>query len=203
MYFVTPPSLLRYFTGSKLCWQLRGKEKCLLLTFDDGPNPETTSRVLDILDQYKTKSLFFCVGQNLEKHPQLLREILERGHLIGNHTFHHLNGWMTSTDIYLQDILLFEKHHRSMFFRPPYGRISWKQMAIISRTHTILMWSVLSYDFHPKVNGEKCLSFLQKNTEAGSIVVFHDSPKSIVKVQYALPRFVEWSLEQGYQFQLP
>ena len=202
MYFVKPPLLLRYLTGSKLVWRLAGKEKRLLLTFDDGPSPETTPVILEILDQYGVKAMFFCVGENLEKYPQLLQELLKRGHLAGNHTFHHLNGWETPLKEYLHDMLLFEEHHRAEFFRPPYGKICWRQMSAISRSHTILMWSLLSYDFHPNVSGDQCLGFLQKNTRAGSVVVFHDSLKAIEKVKYALPRYIEWSLEQGYRFKL-
>lgn len=176
-------------------------EKILYLTFDDGPIPEVTEFVLGELKKYSAKATFFCIGENIDKHPEIFRKIAEGGHAAGNHTYHHLNGWKTN------DLLYFESTERtrslvsSRLFRPPYGKIKKSQIKFFGDRYKIIMWDVLTYDYHPKVSAEKCLSNVLRKSRSGSIVVFHDSVKAKQNLYYALPLVLKHFSELGYRFE--
>jgi peptidoglycan/xylan/chitin deacetylase (PgdA/CDA1 family) len=189
-----------------LIWRLPAEEKAIYLTFDDGPVPGPTEFVLDALSMHKLKATFFCIGDNLQKHPRLLLRILDEGHAIGNHTFNHLNGWKTSTLAYVQNAAKFDLQLerikpglKTQLFRPPYGRITRKQISRMSQ-YEIIMWDVLTHDYHRGVSPEKCLRQSLRAVRSGSIVVFHDSLKAEKNLLFTLPRFIESCLSQGYTF---
>ena len=184
-----------------LMWKVKMKEKVIFLTFDDGPHPVLTRQVMDILDQYDAKATFFCVGQNVEKYPEVYQEILQRGHRCGNHTFHHLNGWKTDDSVYMKDIALCSKYVESNLFRPAYGRIKRSQIRKLMPEFTIVMWSVLTYDFSPKVTPARCLQIALHHSEPGSIVVFHDNPKASENLLYVLPLYLRHFTDKGFNFQ--
>lgn len=184
----------------QLTWEVKTKEKKIFLTFDDGPHPEITPRVMDILDEYGAKATFFCVGENIDKYPEVYRLLLKRGHKTGNHTYNHLNGWKTPRDEYYDNIEKCNRLVDSPLFRPPYGRISLRHIPYLKMKYRIIMWSVLSLDFSNKVSPEQCLHNSVKNTKPGSIVVFHDSPKAAENMFYALTGFLEHFQKQGYIF---
>jgi len=192
--------LYKYVFPSYFIWHYNTGHKEIFLTFDDGPTPELTPFILDCLDQFQIKATFFCVGQNIEKQPLLFQKIVQAGHLIGNHTFNHMNGWRTSTDLYFENVMKFEAVQKTTLFRPPYGRITRRQAAKIKNTHKIVMWSVLSYDFSNRVTPEQCLKNTLENTRKGDIIVFHDNVKSIANVTYALPIFIQEFIEKGFIF---
>ena len=180
-------------------------EKKIYLTFDDGPHPDATTFVLDELKKYGAKATFFCIGENVLKHPGLYKRIEEEGHAVGNHTQHHLNGWKTQNEIYLQDIAEASAHINTNLFRPPYGRIRSSQAKKIpgvmqKMNARIIMWSVLSGDFDENITPEKCYQNVIDNSKAGSIVVFHDSQKAYMRLSYALPLTLHFFEEKGYQF---
>jgi peptidoglycan/xylan/chitin deacetylase (PgdA/CDA1 family) len=187
-----------------LHWRIPELHNTLYLTFDDGPIPEVTEEVLDILSQYNATGTFFCIGDNVEKYPGVFNQIVERGHTIGNHTFHHVSGWKTSTVDYKReidqaDIVIQEQSGiKPQLFRPPYGRITRNQIKAVS--HKIIMWDVLTFDYNPSYSPEKCLQGTLKATRPGSIVVFHDSVKASKNVLYALPRFLAEYASKGYAF---
>lgn len=200
MYLTTAPWWLRKLY--KACiWQIKTTEKKIFLTFDDGPHPEITSFVLQELDQYNAKATFFCIGNNVVKYPKMLEKILQQGHAIGNHTFNHLNGWKHGNYNYVKDITLAEQYIPSKLFRPPYGRISKKQIELIKNDFKIIMWSVLSGDFDRKASKEKCFENVVNNTVNGSIIVFHDSEKAFESMRFALPRVLQHYTAQGYRFE--
>ena len=179
----------------------------MFLTFDDGPVPEITAFVLDSLKKYDAYATFFCVGENIKKNPEIFKEIIELGHSVGNHTFNHLNGWKTSSNNYLENIRLCAetmKNHAKeaplKLFRPPYGRITRKQIKELKGQYNVIMWDVLSRDFDKKVSGKNCLDNTIKYTRNGSIVIFHDSYKAADNLQYALPRFLDHFTAKGYSF---
>ncbi|MCS7077117.1 MAG: polysaccharide deacetylase family protein [Bacteroidia bacterium] len=179
----------------------------LYLTFDDGPVPEATPWVLDVLKDYHIKATFFCVGNNVKQHPRLLERIHEEGHLIGNHTYHHKNGFYTYTEEYIQDIMQTQEilnqilPYSTPYFRPPYGKITFTQAKTISKTHTIVMWSVLSGDFDTNISEQRVLEKTLHYTKSGAIIVFHDSIKAFPRLKYALPHYIENCLSLGYDFQ--
>jgi peptidoglycan/xylan/chitin deacetylase (PgdA/CDA1 family) len=188
-----------------------GTDPFLFLTFDDGPTPEVTPRVLDILKRFDAKATFFCVGKNIEKHPEVFFKILEDGHVAGNHTFHHLNGWKTKVDVYLKDVIKCEnslqlKNPKSeirnpkSLFRPPYGKLTPSQFSILNSQFSIIMWDVLSRDYDQNVSEEQCLLNVTRHARNGSIVVFHDSMKAKDRLLYALPKVLEHFSKQNFSF---
>lgn len=185
----------------QLLWKVRTDEKIIYLTFDDGPHPEITLKVLDVLGKYNAKATFFCVGNNVEKYPGIYHEILKSGNQTGNHTFHHLNGWKTKDEDYFNDISQCKTLVDSVLFRPPYGKIKRSQIKLLKKEFTIVMWSVLTYDFSQPICPQKCLQIALKNTGKGSIVVFHDSVKAVENMLFALPLFLQYFTDKGFKFQ--
>lgn len=181
-------------------WRIPMKHKAVFLTFDDGPIPEVTPWVLDLLDHYGIKATFFCVGDNVRKHPETFRMVVERGHSVGNHTMHHLQGAKVTTARYVADIMEAHALIDSPLFRPPHGLIRWKQVAAIKDNMRIIMYDLVTRDYSKKLTGEQVLDNVRRYVRNGSIIVFHDSLKSESNLRYALPRAIEWLKENGYQF---
>ena len=157
-------------------------KKTVYITFDDGPVPEATPVVLDILKQYNAKATFFCVGENVQKHPEIYRQILAGGHSVGNHTFNHVDGWKNSVKDYYENTRKCAELVKSNLFRPPYGRITLKQFRKLKKEYKIVFWDVLSVDYDKDLNAEECLDSIKKYTRPGSIIVFHDSVKTMDKI---------------------
>jgi peptidoglycan/xylan/chitin deacetylase (PgdA/CDA1 family) len=202
-YFVKTPWWLKLLYKNCV-WQIKGTKKVIFLTFDDGPHPTITPFVLDELKKYNAKATFFCIGKNVLLHNDIYRKITTEEHTIANHTHNHLNGWKTDNDIYLENIAEAKKHIDSKLFRPPYGRVTKYQLQQLATKRfqlRTIMWSVLSGDFDKKITPEKCFHNVIRNTKNGSIVVFHDSEKAFERLQYALPKVLEYFTEQGYSFE--
>jgi len=199
MKAVTVPVFLKIFYPS-LLWQMPEDEKKLYLTFDDGPHPEITPQVLEILDQFSAKASFFCVGDNVRKFPETYASLIENGHAVGNHSMNHLNGWKTNLNTYYDNVNECRGLVDSKLFRPPYGRITPSQIHTLKKEYTIVMWSVLSYDFDAETNPEQCLEYVINNTEDGAIIVFHDSVKAAENMLYALPKVLKHYSDLGYTF---
>jgi len=199
MYTVKTPFILRWLYPT-LIWYGNRTEKRIFLTFDDGPIPDVTPFIINTLQRYNIKATFFCVGENIKKHPDLFNRLLENGHKVGNHTYNHLNGWKTPDDAYLQNIDRCQQLTVTHLFRPPYGRGKRSQYSKLRKNYDIVMWDVLSGDFDTTLPPEKCLANVLKHTQAGSIVVFHDNIKAIPRITYALPRAIEQWMAEGYEF---
>ena len=202
MYLISPPWLLRKIYPSCI-WDLKSSEKIIYLTFDDGPHEVATPFVLEQLRNYGAKATFFCIGKNVRENPELYSRIIQEGHITGNHTYHHLNGWKTPNEKYIKDILDAKALISSHLFRPPYGRISKSQLSLmkeIDKEYKTIMWSVLSGDFDLNLTGEKCLSNVIRYTKRGSIVVFHDSSKAFSRLEYALPKVLDYYSQKGFVF---
>ncbi len=182
-------------------WNFPTEDKILYLTFDDGPTPVVTNWTLDILNSYNAKATFFCIGNNVEKYPDIYKNIIDNGHRIGNHTHHHLKGWEVKTKSYLNDIEIASNFINSNLFRPPYGKLKTKQAkALMQLKYKIIMWDVLSFDWDHTITNEQCYKGVISKAENGSIIVFHDSIKAENNMKYTLPKVLKYFSEKGYQF---
>ena len=170
------------------------------MTFDDGPIPIITPWVVDELKKYNAKATFFCVGDNVKKHPEIYQLLLDNGHRVGNHTMNHLNGWKNYNKTYFENIAAAEKYITSDLFRPPYGKIKPTQIFRLKKKYKLIMWDVLTGDYDESKTGEECLNKIKKNVKSGSIIVFHDSIKAEKRLRYALPKCLEFLKTEGYTF---
>ena len=201
MYFIKSPWILKKIYPS-LVWNIKTEEKKLYLTFDDGPHPKATPFVLDTLKKYNAKATFFCIGKNVEEYRDIYNKIIADGHSIGNHTQNHLNGWQTDDEVYINNIKKASLNIDSNLFRPPYGRISRFQIKLLDKLNfKIFMWDVLSGDFDTNLSKEKCANNVILEATSGSIVVFHDSEKAWERLEYALPKVLEYFTEKGFLFE--
>jgi peptidoglycan/xylan/chitin deacetylase (PgdA/CDA1 family) len=202
MFIEQPPLLYRaLFPGA--IWRIPAEEKCVYLTFDDGPIPRITPWVLDILDRYGLKATFFCVGDNVRKYPEIYQQVLSRGHRTGNHTYNHIQGIGTGSERYIANALKAGTFIESDLFRPPHGHLRPGQVARLRSLYRIIMWDVVTRDYSPHITPDKVFGIVKKYTRNGSIIVFHDSLKSEKNLTEALPRSIEWLLAAGYHFRLP
>ena len=209
MYLVTAPWFLKIGYPSFI-WKIPEKEKVLYLTFDDGPHETATPFVLDTLKKYEAKASFFCIGKNVTAYPAIYERILQEGHVTGNHTNYHLNGWKTDDTTYLQDIKAAATLVHSPLFRPPYGRIQKSQWRKLKAENNLypgqqtaiktIMWDILSGDFDTELMPARCLANVLYHAKPGSIIVFHDSTKAWDRMSYALPRVLEYFVKDGYSF---
>lgn len=198
LFYKFPKLIKKIFP--QLLYSIENDLNEVYLTFDDGPTPEVTPQILDILSDFNAKASFFCLGKNVLNNPDIFRTIIENGHTVGNHSFDHLNGWKTDNFKYFQNIEKAERLIKSDFFRPPYGKISPIQIFKLSRKYKIVMWDVLSGDFDINISKEKCVEFVLKNVKSGSIIVFHDSLKAKERVLYALPVVLDELQAKGFRF---
>lgn len=200
LLYQIPTWMQRLYRG--VVWRMNPSSKVVYLTFDDGPIPQCTPQVLDILRQYNAKATFFMVAENAERYPELLERVKADGHAIGNHTFHHMRGCQSSTQQYLDDIAHGQQVLHTHLFRPPHGRMRYAQKrALLQQGYTIYLWDVLTHDYNPNYTPDKMLRIVQRFTRNGSIIVFHDSLKSCDRMLIALPHVIQWLQAQGYQLQ--
>ncbi len=181
-------------------WNVKNAKNEIYLTFDDGPTPVVTPWVLDQLRLFEVKATFFCLGKHVDENKEIYNEIVIDNHNTGHHTYDHVMGWKVSKDAYMSNVMKGNEWIRSPLFRPPYGKLSWKQYHAIIQKYTLVMWEVNSYDYNPDVSAERCLQKLIRNTKPGSIVLFHDSEKSYEKLRYILPKFLDAMIEKNYTF---
>lgn len=180
-------------------WNVENKNNEIYLTFDDGPTPELTEKILEILTKKNVLATFFLVGNNVEKYPKLYDLILENGHSVGNHTFNHFKGWKTPTNLYVQNVVKASQIIDSNLFRPPYGKMTLRQGHRLKSQFQIIMWTLLTKDYDKSICPEDCLSRAKK-VKSGDILVFHDNVKASKNMLYALPLFIDFALEKGFVF---
>lgn len=200
MWVKVPTIAKRLVKG--VVWDVPAESKKIYLTFDDGPEPEVTPRVLVFLSQYGAKATFFCLGEKIEKNLPLFNAIKTAGHTIGNHGYKHLSGFRTGNSDYIANAKRGAELSCSRLFRPPYGRITLSQYKALKREHSIVMWSVMSMDFSEKVTPQQCVNNVLSNIYTGAIIVFHDTPKAAANLLVALPQILESLSEQGYTFEV-
>ncbi len=204
-YIVTTPWWLRMFFPKGLTWHIHTNQKILYLSFDDGPHPVATPFVLDELKKYGAKATFFCIGKNVQEHPDIYKRILLSGHRVGNHTHNHLNAGKTENEAWFNNIKIAAKWIDSDLFRPPYGKINRFQAAILQQSnpaYRIIMWDVLSADFDTQITENQCFINVKNHAKPGSILVFHDSEKALPRMQFALKKTLEHFTALGYRFEV-
>lgn len=202
-YFIKTPWIVKKIFPHYY-WRIETAGNEVYLTFDDGPHPQITPWVLDELKKYNALATFFCIGKNVEHYPLIYKRILEEGHAVGNHTYHHYNGWTVSDKVYREDVAKAAGLIHTALFRPPYGRIKRSQAKEIGKAMEknakIIMWDVLSADFDPSFSPEQCLQNVLRHVQPGSIVVFHDSEKAYKNLVYALPVVLKQLRQKNYGF---
>lgn len=199
-YLVKTPGILKRLYPDCI-WNFSRDEKVIYLTFDDGPHPVATPFVLDTLKQFNATATFFCIGKNVEQHPDIYKRILNEGHAVGNHTHNHLNGKKSLNEEYIANIKKAKKYIDSSLFRPPYGKITRFQVKLLNRAFRIIMWDVLSADFDHTISAEKCAKNVMNYAREGSVVVFHDSEKAFKRMEKALPQSLEYLSGKGFSFE--
>lgn len=200
MYKYTIPRILPAITPF-ITWRVKTAKQVVYLTFDDGPNPLVTRWVLEQLQTYNAKATFFCVGDNVQRYPDTYGEILKMGHITGNHSFNHLNGWNTNNESYFDNISKCRELVNSDLFRPPFGRITLSQSRELRKQYRIIMWDILSRDFERNLDTSESLSAMIKGIRNGSVIVFHDSEKTFKNLKVLLPQILEFLHKSGYKME--
>lgn len=204
-YLVKTPWWLRMLYPRGF-WRNPAKNgKVVYLSFDDGPHPTITPFVLSVLEEYNAKATFFCIGDNVRKFPQIFKQIIDRDHVVGNHTFNHLNGWKTDDETYLNNIREASQLIPSNVFRPPYGRMKKSQWRLLKKAFPemkVIMWDVLSGDFDFQIDDNTCADNVIQNVSNGSVIVFHDSEKAFPRLEKALPKVMQFLKKEGYRFEV-
>ena len=201
MFIEQPPWFYRaLFPG--VTWRIPADRKCVYLTFDDGPIPEVTPWVLEVLERYGVKATFFMVGDNVRKHPDVYRMVVDRGHRVGNHTFNHIQGIQYRTRNYRANVEKAAEWIPGDLFRPPHGYMRLRQVLALRRRYRIIMWDVVTRDYSPRLTPDEVFDNVRRYTRDGSIIVFHDSLKAERNLREALPRSIEWLRAEGYEFRL-
>lgn len=201
-YFIKTPWLVRkFFPG--YTWKINTKEKVVYLSFDDGPHPTITPWVLQQLKKYNALASFFCIGQNVQRYPDVYKKIIDEGHTVGNHTQQHLNGWKVTATEYGKDVEQAAQLIDTNLFRPPYGKIKSAQAKLLPRAmHAknakVVMWDVLSADFDQSTSPDTCLNNVLRSYEPGSIIVFHDSEKAFTNLKIVLPLVLAHLQNENY-----
>ena len=199
MIIEQPAVYLRWLYPRAL-WRMDHHEKVVYLTFDDGPIPESTPFILETLKCYDIKATFFMVGDNVRKHTELYKRVLDEGHQVGNHTHNHISGFRHTLRDYSYNVEKANAYIRSHLFRPPHGWMRLAQYALLSRKYKVVMWDVVTRDYSKWMTAQDVVNNVKRYTRPGSIITFHDSLKSIEKLRTALPASIEWLQQQGYRF---
>ncbi len=192
------PFLLSSWLFPEAVTRIRTSEKLIWLTFDDGPDPDSTPWILEILQSYNIKATFFCTGKSAGDYPELMTGIRMGGHIIGNHGYMHIDGWFTGKEDYIRNAEKAVPFTSGWLFRPPYGRLTPGQYNILSEKFRIILWDLMPYDFDRSFTARDSLNILMDKMRTGSIIVLHDKPDS--SSQKYLDEFIGRSLDKGYDF---
>lgn len=201
MIIEQPAKFLRWLYPGAL-WRMDPTERAVYLTFDDGPIPEVTPWVLEVLEHYDVRATFFMVGDNVRKHPREFEMVRERGHRLGNHSFNHIGGFRHGVSSYVRNVDKANAYLHTDLYRPPHGWMKWQQYRAIRERYRVVMWDLVTRDYSTRLNGRDVLLNVRRFARPGSIITFHDSLKSQDKLLYALPRAIAWLQSQGYAFRV-
>lgn len=202
MFIEQPPTIFRRLMHVDSLWRIPSQPKCIYLTFDDGPTPQVTPWVLDVLAHYGVGATFFCVGDNVARYRSVFEQVKAAGHHVGNHTMNHISAIAYEPRAYLANVEKANVLIQSQLFRPPHGWLRWGQAKMLQRKYRIIMWDLVTRDYSSRLTPEDVVHNVKKYARNGSIITFHDQPKSWHNLEKALPESIEWLLSQGYSFNL-
>lgn len=202
MFIEQPPRLVRILMAPDALWRLPSQPKCVYLTFDDGPTPEVTPWVLDVLDRYGIKATFFCVGDNVARYRGVFEQVKARGHRVGNHTMNHISALTYGSKAYLANVEKANMLIHSELFRPPHGWLRWGHSRLLQKKYRLVFWDLVTRDYSNRLTADQVLDNVKRHARNGSIVTFHDQPKSWHNLQQVLPEAIEWLKSEGYEFRL-
>lgn len=200
MFIEQPPVIFRRLMFQDSFWRIPTQPKCVYLTFDDGPTPEVTPWVLDLLARYGIKATFFCVGENVARYRPIFEQVKAAGHRLGNHTMNHISALTYESKAYLANVEKANALIHTDLFRPPHGWLRWGQASLLQRKYRLIMWDVVTRDYSSRLTPDEVIGIVKKYARNGSIITFHDQPKSWHNIQEALPASIEWLISQGYEF---
>jgi len=201
-YRYNPPAIVKKIF-SEFYWQTTNNK--ILLTFDDGPNPGTTKKILEQLSPLNIKALHFCIGTNLKKHPGLTNELISEGQTIGNHTLNHKYLTRISKDEVkseieqVNSILADDFNYNVKHIRPPYGRFNLSVRKWMNKTNLkVVMWNLVTYDYKYDLKKVKFAvdNYLQNN----SIIVLHDSDKTKDIIIDSIKYIADAAAVRGFKF---
>lgn len=199
---IEQPAIWLRWLFPRATWRMDHNERSVYLTFDDGPIPEATPFILQTLVRYGIRATFFMVGDNVRKYPHLYQQIVDAGHQVGNHTFHHLGGFKHLTKTYIDDTEKANELIKAHLFRPPHGCMTHMEYLFLRRRYRIVMWDLVTRDYSKWMTADDVVANVKKYARNGSIITFHDSLKSIEKLHKALPESLDWLISQGYTFKV-
>ena len=202
MFIEQPPTIFRRLMHVDSLWRIPSQPKCVYLTFDDGPTPQVTPWVLDVLAQFGVRATFFCVGDNVARYRNVFEQVKAAGHHVGNHTMNHISALAYEPRAYLANVEKANVLIQSQLFRPPHGWLRWGQAELLQRKYRIVMWDLVTRDYSSRLSPDEVVNNVKKYTRNGSIITFHDQPKSWHNLEKALPLSIEWLLSQGFSFNL-
>ncbi len=189
----------RFYSGA--IFRIGKKEKVVCLTFDDGPDPVSTPKILEVLAGQEVRAIFFCTGSAAEKYPELTGLIRSAGHVIGNHGYRHADGWKTSCKSYIENVLKAGPFTSDRLFRPPYGHLSPVQYRRLKKSYKIVLWDIMPYDFDSSFGSRNSLRILMRMIRPGAVIALHDKPDSSALL--FLDEFINLAAAAGYSFGLP
>ena len=198
-YLIKAPAIFQWLYPNCV-WKIPNSKNNVYLTFDDGPSFEVSTQTLKILKAENIKATFFCMGKQIEKHPEIYKQIILEGHAVGNHTFDHPNGWITKNKQYFKNVEKCQNLIRSTLFRPPYGKMKFSQVKHLKSIYKIIMWDVIGGDFDPKTSANDIVNNVVSNSKSGSIIVLHDSRRFGEKMLAALPQIITKLKMKGFNF---
>jgi peptidoglycan-N-acetylglucosamine deacetylase len=190
------------WAAPKAIWRMDPGKKVIYLTFDDGPTPGITDRLIDILTKHEVFATFFCLGKQAQMHPDLMVKLREHGHRIGHHSFSHLNGWKTDDRTYMEDVEYAAGLIPENLFRPPYGKVKATQLKYLQEKFKVVMWSLMPGDFNPDQSAQECFKIALDKSKNGDIVVFHDNAKCGEKMLEIMEKYIPIMKERGYVFEV-
>lgn len=200
MRFFTTPYIIRLFYPS-LLWKMPKGDKKIYITFDDGPHPSITPKVLEILKKFNAKATFFCVGNNVNKYKETFDMIINDGHSVGNHTYNHEKGWNTGTREYVDSVNKTRLLVGSDLLRPPHGKMTTAQIRALKKEYRLIAWSVISYDWDKSLTPDDCFENVVRKSDDGSIIVFHDSEKAVGNMIPTLTKMLQYYSDRGFAFE--
>jgi peptidoglycan/xylan/chitin deacetylase (PgdA/CDA1 family) len=199
MYLLRIPSIIQSFFP-EYQWQVANHQ--IALTFDDGPNPDSTAQLLALLKQADVPATHFLLGKQVEQNPDLFQQIIESGHAIGHHSYSHWDGWKLREEAYVEDVIRGQKLVDTNLFRPPYGKITkrkWKLLQDVLPSTILVMFSLMPGDFELEISSDK-LHQRMIQARGGDIIVLHDTPMALEKYAPFLLEWVHNMKEKGLEF---